>query len=473
MNKLIKQGLLYAGKYLLKEVINELEIIPTIKEAVKSKLIYSLTINYFGSYDLHHELTKFLINNYQHKLKNLSTNFVDGGSNSKMGYGLDNVRLFIYENNCKIYIVKKRERKEDAHSTDLSDYYELYTHRKNKDKLDEFLKKLVENAEKQRNASEDIKTYMFGRHGWESYRVYTPIHIDNVIIRQDIKDKIIADIDKFLSRRDWYLNKHLTFKRGFLFYGKPRNGKSSLIEAISRKYKRDIYYLNLNSIPSEEALMHAFRDMKPNSNLIVEDIDAVWNKREAAVKDCKITFSTFINLMSGVLERGDIMIFFTTNHYDRLDEALIGSKRIDLQIEIPQPTKNEAEKYFSNLFEEDFKLENYIEGRSMGDLLNLFEEYVDNKQGLLNLFNNEDESSVIETEPIEEKFRSIVAKHSWENESEKEFGGKHKVKSVQDIQKAFNDAIENSFEEPLSPYKIFCKICKDYGKCTGECNVSS
>jgi hypothetical protein len=456
MKHLIKKGLLIAGRYVLNEALREFEVIPTLKETLKSKLVYSLTINHYGSYEMHRELTKFLVKNYRHKLRDLDTSFERKPTlkheqdEYDFEYGLSNGRFFIKENGCRILVIKKRDRKEDSYASDISDYYKLYTRRQDKDKLDNFLKKLMENAHKNRKKSEDIITYIFGDKGWEAFREYTPIHIDNVITPKEIKDRLINDIEKFLSRKDWYLRKNLTFKRGYLLYGKPRNGKSSLIEAIARKYRRDIYFLNLNSIPSEKALLHAFRDMRPDSILIVEDIDTVWNKRETALADCKITFSTFINCMSGVLERGDIITFFTTNFYEQLDEALIGSKRIDLQIEIPQPKKAEAEAYLSNLYEEEVKLDRYVEGRSMGSLLNLFEENMDDKQKLIDFLNNEDENTSFDDEPIPEKFRSIITKHSQINE----------------------DGLESSCIPSFNVSQTnTCTLCAEEGECTGECEI--
>ena len=168
------------------------------------------------------------------------------------------------------------------------------------------------------------------------------------ILDPKIKEDFLEDLDKFLAKKDWYLTRNLTFKRGYLFFGKPRNGKSALIAAVARKYKRDIYFLNLNSIQSEEQLLEAFMEMRSDCILVVEDIDAVWDKRKLVNKECKISFSTFINLLSGVLEKEDILTFFTTNHIEKLDPALIGDRRIDKKVEIPHPKKPQAEEYFTS-----------------------------------------------------------------------------------------------------------------------------
>jgi chaperone BCS1 len=177
----------------------------------------------------------------------------------------------------------------------------------------------------------------------------------------------------------------LSFKRGYLLYGAPRNGKSSLITAMARKYGMNVYYLNLNALASDGDLMKLFTRIPNNSIVAVEDIDTVWEKRDAKKANCKINIETFMNLLSGSYERDGLIFFFTTNYIENLDEALIGDRRIDKKIHIENPKKEQVEEYLTKLYGFDIKLKTYKDGsRSMGNILNLFEKYEEKFEELIN-----------------------------------------------------------------------------------------
>lgn len=400
MNPLLLKGIKAATLYIAKEFINELEITKNIKTTIKDKLFYKININNSQQHQLYKELNKYLLTNYKNKFKNLNAGIVEDAISTEdysLAYNIEAGRILIDEG-CKILVTKTKEKDTNGY---LVEDFVLMTLKKDSAKLSEFLMTLLRQAKSQKKESIGINAYIYTEY-WENYRYYTPMHIDRVIIPEEVKNDLINDIDRFLTKKHWYITRNLAFNRGYLIHGTPRNGKSSLIAAIARKYRRDIYYLNLNSIKSEEALMNAFRRINAGSMLIVEDIDTVWNQRETVNKKCPITFSTFINLMSGVLEKEDILIFFTTNYIDRLDSALIGDRRIDKIVRIPTPQQKEAELYLEDLYESPFKLINYQVGRSMGALFNLFEDYCDDKDKLVS-FLNEEEPRTFEAEEVKLK----------------------------------------------------------------------
>jgi chaperone BCS1 len=253
--------------------------------------------------------------------------------------------------------------------------YVLTTLKKNRDKLNDFLKELIMNSKRERRRSEKIRTYVLEGSYWEEFKRYVPMSLEDVFLKQEQKDFIINDIEEWMAEKEFYLKRNWTFKRGYLLYGPAGNGKSSLIAAIARKYKRDIYFLNLNSIRDDEDLLKGFRRIPAGCMLVVEDIDQVWEGRETVSENCKVTFSTFINLLSGVLDKEDIILFFTTNFIDKLDKALIRDGRIDVRIFIDNPEIEVAQAYLASLYEIAFKLSYYKKGRSIAKLANLFKEH--------------------------------------------------------------------------------------------------
>ena len=62
---------------------------------------------------------------------------------------------------------------------------------------------------------------------------------------QPQEELLKRDLETFLADRDFYARIGLPYRRGYLFSGKPGTGKTSLINALSATFDRDLYYVNL------------------------------------------------------------------------------------------------------------------------------------------------------------------------------------------------------------------------------------
>ncbi|CAG8517979.1 19377_t:CDS:2 [Dentiscutata erythropus] len=67
------------------------------------------------------------------------------------------------------------------------------------------------------------------------------------------------------------------YRRGFLLYGKPGTGKTTLINIISSYLSRDLYYLNLKEIKNDNDMSAAFSSVPPNQIIVLEDVDTQSN----------------------------------------------------------------------------------------------------------------------------------------------------------------------------------------------------
>ncbi|KAJ3245413.1 hypothetical protein HDU78_009286 [Chytriomyces hyalinus] len=96
----------------------------------------------------------------------------------------------------------------------------------------------------------------------------------SVALDQHQEQLLHRDLDTFAKDRDFYRRMGLPYRRGYLFSGKPGTGKTSLINAISATYNRDLYYVNLQEIQTDNELQSAFASVPKNSIIVFEDIDA-------------------------------------------------------------------------------------------------------------------------------------------------------------------------------------------------------
>ncbi|RKP05461.1 P-loop containing nucleoside triphosphate hydrolase protein, partial [Thamnocephalis sphaerospora] len=98
--------------------------------------------------------------------------------------------------------------------------------------------------------------------------------LESVALIKEQEDELSHDLNTFLEDRDFYSRVGLPYRRGYLFYGKPGTGKTSLVNAISAQLNRDVYYLNLRNIKSDSMLQSAFSRVPANQVIVFEDVDA-------------------------------------------------------------------------------------------------------------------------------------------------------------------------------------------------------
>lgn len=203
---------------------------------------------------------------------------------------------------------------------------------------------------------------------WVNENVIEPKKLDNIIL--DGKQALLDDIDNFLTKKEWYKEREIAYKRGYLLEGKAGTGKTTLVMAIAKKLNRTLHFLQTSRI-DDKSLRYAFRSLPPKSILVIEDIDAVFNQREDGSSDIKFSFSTLLNCLDGVFATEDVIVIFTTNHKERLDSALIRSGRIDYKMEFEMPTKEYVEFYLQNFYDSDSLLQlpdSYRENLAMVDI---------------------------------------------------------------------------------------------------------
>jgi chaperone BCS1 len=75
----------------------------------------------------------------------------------------------------------------------------------------------------------------------------------------EVKDDILRDVDEFLDQdmQDWYAERGIPYKRGYLLFGPPGTGKSSFSLSLAGKHELNIYTLQLSNI-SDATLMRLF-----------------------------------------------------------------------------------------------------------------------------------------------------------------------------------------------------------------------
>jgi len=125
--------------------------------------------------------------------------------------------------------------------------------------------------------------------------------LQSVVLQDGVGEKIEEDLKAFLRRRQWYADRGwgsmfllilqtyrnfvfaiigIPYRRGYLLHGPPGSGKTSFIQALAGSLGYDICLLNLSERGlADDKLNHLLSNAPERSFVLIEDVDAAFNKR--------------------------------------------------------------------------------------------------------------------------------------------------------------------------------------------------
>lgn len=244
---------------------------------------------------------------------------------------------------------------------------------RSREAIDELYRFLGKLTEERKLSQRDFCLYNLASYGWET-RSLPYRNLDSIFLDQGVKEDLIDDLDTFFSNEEKYNNIGIPWHRGYLFYGPPGNGKSSLAAAIAHRYKMNLFNLPLSGVKDDKALSENIMRIADNSILLLEDIDIFSKSIGRTQADNGPTLAGLLNALDGVSTPHGLMTFMTTNHIDSLDPALIRPGRIDKRIELTAPTQYQVESMFEFIYGEPLNVEARAFA-SMAELANVFKKF--------------------------------------------------------------------------------------------------
>lgn len=236
---------------------------------------------------------------------------------------------------------------------------------------------------------------------WDRLRSKPSRPIETVILDPEQKKRIIADINEYLHPASprWYARRGIPHRRGYLFHGAPGVGKTSLAYALAGVFGLEIFCISLlDPSLTESTLNRLFANLPHRCIVLLEDIDSAGltrdDKSDAPLSDTAstkkqngelsaetianaiksataasnrkgpkhgdalgeqggISLSGLLNAIDGVAAHEGRVLIMTTNHPEKLDDALIRPGRVDLQVEFTLATKEQIHDIFVRMYGPD------------------------------------------------------------------------------------------------------------------------
>lgn len=220
--------------------------------------------------------------------------------------------------------------------------------------LGQFCRELIASTEITRKGKVNVFEWNAAHMFWQMTTTISARPIESVVLPCATKDKLLTDLEEFLGAdtRQWYQEHGIPHKRGYLFYGVPGSGKTSLIQAIAGKFEYNICYVHLTHPRlTDDSLRTAVNQAPKRSLLVLEDVDALFGRnREKLVKDSPLTFSGLLNSIDGIGKADGQIFILTTNHRERLSPALIRNGRADVHIHFAFATDEQISGMFRRFY---------------------------------------------------------------------------------------------------------------------------
>ncbi|KAK3022082.1 hypothetical protein RJ639_045926 [Escallonia herrerae] len=198
-------------------------------------------------------------------------------------------------------------------------YFQLSVLQKHKEMvLKAYLPHILQKASAIKRERKAVRLHTVDYNGtdyWSSVPMNHLATFDTMAMEPEKKRELIKDLERFISRKEYYRAVGKAWKRGYLFHGPPGTGKSTLVAAMANYLRFDVYDLDLREVQCNSDPRRLLIGTANRSILVIEDIDC----------NVGITLSGLHNFIDGLWSScGDERIIVcTTNHKDQLDPALL------------------------------------------------------------------------------------------------------------------------------------------------------
>jgi len=234
-----------------------------------------------------------------------------------------------------------------------------------------FFNELIQTVKKLDDGElDEIKVFNYDPCHWEFITTIPKREMNSVFIPNETKKEILNALDKFANNESFYKERGIPYQLGILLEGPPGTGKTSLVKAIASYINKNISTISPTHLYDLPCSLGSFKE---SSIMVIEDVDTsiLTNDRknkkvlsEEAVPQGKIleeeppvfsfsSLSDVLNSIDGILSIHGRVLVMTTNHYEKLDKALIRPGRVDLVVHVGFVTQETFNEFILSFFNKE------------------------------------------------------------------------------------------------------------------------
>jgi hypothetical protein len=174
---------------------------------------------------------------------------------------------------------------------------------------------------------------------------------DSVVLESDV-GSVRDDFETFWESESWFADKNLPYRRGFLLYGPPGNGKTSTVRVMACHPLVSAFSIDFSSedLPNY-ALAELFESAEDNAPAVVilEDLDRMFGA-DRRHNRARVTVPHLLACLDGLAKQNGIVVVATANDPSGLDPAILKRPgRFDRLVEFALPSMHGRCDYIAKL----------------------------------------------------------------------------------------------------------------------------
>jgi len=176
---------------------------------------------------------------------------------------------------------------------------------------------------------------------------------DTVVLEATARRMVRSDFELFFEREDWFRQHNLPYRRGYLLWGNPGNGKTAAIRVMAAHPHIRPYALDLSDMEEKSLNVHRlFEKASENTPalVILEDLDRAFPTEGKRTRERSVSFQTLLNCLDGVGTQDGIIVVATANDPTCLDPAILKRPgRFDRVVHFRNPNADLRREYYGRL----------------------------------------------------------------------------------------------------------------------------
>jgi AAA+ superfamily predicted ATPase len=176
---------------------------------------------------------------------------------------------------------------------------------------------------------------------------------DTVVLDSTTRRLVRTDFEIFFEREEWFRQHNLPYRRGYLFWGPPGNGKTAALRVMASHPYIKPYALDLSDAEEKNNdVLRLFEKASENTPalVILEDLDRAFPTEGKRTRERTVSFQTLLNCLDGVGTQDGVIVVATANDPTCLDAAILKRPgRFDRVVQFRNPDADLRREYYKRL----------------------------------------------------------------------------------------------------------------------------